>query len=127
MRQIIWRWGLVFAFWISFLHQEVWAVSVLILVPLACLFRLIFTMQFSHCPSLSPQKRLWGFQAEKALAGDAVSAYPRAGALPCLDYSEDFAVPEMVTFLSLGAVRSFILCFRICVFIYCVFHQIAAL
>lgn len=79
-------------------------------------------MQVSSSPSLSPQKRLWGFHTDKALTGDAVSAYLHAGAPPCPDYWEEFAVPEVVTFLNLGAAWSFLLCIRICSFICYVFH-----
>lgn len=104
-----------------------WAVSGLILVPLLCLLRLIFTKKSSPSPSLSFPKCLWGFHADKALSGVAVSVYPHAGAPPCLNYLKDFAVPKTVTFLSLGAVWSFILCFRICIFIYYVFHWTAVL
>lgn len=116
---IIWKSGVLFAFWIYFLG--------LILVPLLCLLRLIFTKKSSPSPSLSFQKCLWDFHTDKALSGVAVSVYPHAGAPPCLNYLEDFAVPKTVTFLSLGAVWSFILCFRICIFIYYVFHWTAVL
>lgn len=112
---------------ICFLDLFFWAVSGLILVPLLCLLRLIFTKKSSPGPSLSFQKCLWGFHADKALSGVAVSVYPHAGAPFCLNYLEDFAVPKTVTFLSLGAVWSFILCFRICIFIYYVFHWTAVL
>ena len=86
------------------------------------LFRLIFTMQFSPSPSRSPQKCLWGFNADEALSGDAVSAYLHTGDPPCLDYLGDFAVLGMPTFLSLQVVLSFRLQLRICIFICHVFH-----
>lgn len=86
------------------------------------LFILIFTTQFSPSPSHCPQKCLWGFRTDKALSGDTVHAYPHTGGPPCLDYLGDFAIPGMPTFLSLQAVLSFRLCFRICVFMYRVFH-----
>lgn len=86
------------------------------------LFILIFTMQFSPSSSHCPQKRLWAFHTDKALSGDTVHAYPHTGGPPCLDYLGDFAIPGMPTFLSRQAVLSFRLCFRICVFMYHVFH-----
>lgn len=74
-----------------FLHQGASSVSVLILVPLSCLFRLMFTMQFSPNPSFSPQKCLWGFHTDQVLTEDAVNAYMHAGAPPCLHHSEYFS------------------------------------